>query len=91
MICKDCIHCIHNKVCDEQRKTNYKISKSGCKHFKAIAYFGKIVRCNDCKYWSEYLNRAGVGHCICDKTTYMLLTQPDFYCSHGVRKKQEGK
>lgn len=41
---KSCNNCIHIAVCDKQKVTNHKISKSACKHFKDNSQYADRVK-----------------------------------------------
>ena len=49
-----------------------------------------IVRCQDCKYWHEFIDAKGQGRCDADEHNPFRVSVgvsfADFYCSYGERR-----
>ncbi len=65
-----CNQCIHHRMCNVHGYAD----ADDCSLFENKADFVEVVRCKDCKHWSN-------GDC------YRLeLSRPDDFCSYGERK-----
>lgn len=72
--CYDCIHC---DVCNGIGCCSYHCSDvSKCKFFKNKADFVKVVRCKDCMYQDDCLQKVD-----CDYQYREVV-----FCSYGTRK-----
>lgn len=80
MSCEDCIHydiCIFHIKGDENKK---------CKHFKIEANVTEVVRCKDCKKYSNFdpYNCKRLTFHFCTKLGN--ITKENDFCSYGERK-----
>ena len=91
MTCYDCIHC---DACSDAGDSGYSALKedaSKCKHFKNKADFEEVVRCKDCRFNVNNMERDGYDTtdysgedivCSYFMTDGMLPTD---FCSYGER------
>ena len=69
----ECKNCIKKDVCDRDVGHGYSV----CPHYLS-ADFVEVVRCKDCKYFSEFQHCGILGFC-----------EPNEYCSRGERRKED--
>ena len=81
-----CYDCFHWKACRnilESMNHDLKGKKiticSTCEKFTPTTDVVEVVRCKDCKYFSEFHHCGVLGFC-----------EPNEYCSRGERRKGDG-
>lgn len=94
-----CIDCLHFDICQfneqEQAVINLKPSyrdisndiADGCKFFKNKADFVEVVRCKECKHYTNidtYRNPPRLDFHWCNKLGN--VTKENDYCSYGERR-----
>lgn len=97
--CKDCVHfdvCMDfTKLKESEFAQNVDVAEISCDHFKNKADFVEVVRCKDCKQFSENIEgtrpiEGADGKCFI-RMVHSIDTQYcgvcyDDYCSYGERK-----
>lgn len=91
-----CEACIHFAVCDKQRITNHKISKSVCKHFKGKTSVqevrhGKWEKIEKENVWGKMTPVLRCSVCKKWKTRNLGIDFPFDYCPNCGAKMDEKK
>ena len=86
MACKDCVYSPICKVYADFGVTDVPYDKNDtCEMFKSKSDFVEVVRCKDCKYFSndtDFCRKHNKWYCTWD---YTIKSKRDF-CSYGERK-----
>lgn len=81
MTCNDCIK---NDVCELYCHLHYEEDvEKRCKHIKNKADFVEVVRCRDCRYFTEGM---AVGMCKRVEGSPILPCCYDNFCKYGERR-----
>ena len=85
----NCKNCLHNNVCDKfEELVRYMIENGiengqDCFEFKDRTKYVKVVRCKDCKHFTEGM---AVGMCKRIPDKLIIPMSYNAFCSFGERK-----
>ena len=84
---KKCGDCLHYDICGQwvEPSETFPEIDGGCKVFKGIADYVKVVRCKDCAYYLDEYCGERIGM-VKKCETFEFFTKEDDFCSFGWRK-----
>lgn len=82
---KMCGDCIYYPICGQwvEESETFPEIEGGCKVFKSKADFVEVVRCKDCRYFTEGM---AIGMCKRIEDKPIIPCRFDHFCSYGERK-----